>query len=84
MLSLANELLHIVSIPDYQLEGSILELQQLKSFISQPKPVMCTLKNSLCERVLLGTQNIFKLMGKKMISILCSNLLFIWILDCLL
>ena len=37
---------------------------------------MGTQKNRLAETALLSTQNILKLMGKTLITILCSNVLF--------
>ena len=39
--------------------------------------VMGAQKNRLNETVLLSTQNMLKLMGKKIFTILCSNFLFI-------
>ena len=40
--------------------------------------VVGTQKNRLNETVLLSTQNMFKLMGKKIMTILCSKVLLIW------
>ena len=45
---------------------------------------MGTQKNRLNETVLLSTQNMFKLMGKKIFTILRSTLLFISAYDSLL
>ena len=44
--------------------------------ISQQKHVVGTQKNSLHETVLLSTQNMLKLMGKKIFTILRSKIFF--------
>ena len=48
------------------------------SYFSTKTYVEGTQKNRLDETVLLITQNMFKLMGKKIITILCLNLLLNW------
>ena len=50
-------------------------------FISHPKHMLWVLKRTLNETVLLSTQNMLELMGKKIITILRSLNFIIWIFD---
>ena len=51
--------------------------QNYNCLISQPKHVVGTQKKGLNEMVLLSTQNMLKLMGKKIFTLLRSKILFI-------
>ena len=52
-------------------------------YFSSKTHVLGTQKNRLNETVLLSTQNMFKLMGKKLISILCSKFSYLNLWLCL-
>ena len=55
--------------------------QKFNSLISQPKHVVGTQKNRLNETVLLSTQNMLKLMGKKILQINAKT--FVYLNSCL-
>ena len=53
-------------------------LKEINSYFSTKTYVLGTEKNHLNETVLLSTQNVLKLMGKKIFTILCSSVLLIY------